>query len=157
MTTSESWPWVGAAIGVLAIVLCYHVVFVAPRLKALRRILDGENDPRDPVESLARDRARTDAALKQHDARLEELERTVRREVHRLGFIRYNSFSDVGSDLSFALAFINAEGDGVVVTSIYSREETRTFGKAVKKFITLQDGSKEELGAIALARTGLGS
>ena len=156
MTTSDLLPLVGAAIGLFAVVL-YHAVYVAPRLKALRRILDGENDPRDPAESLARDRARVDAVLKKTDERLAELERTVRREVFRLGFVRYNSFSDVGSDLSYALAFVNAEGDGVVVTSIYSREETRTFGKAVKKFITQQDGSKEELGAIALARTGLGS
>ncbi len=156
MTTSELGALVGAAIGLLAVVL-YHVVYVAPRLSALRRILDGENDPKDQAESIARDRARVDAALKSADERLGELERIVRREVFRLGFIRYNSFSDVGSDLSFALAFVNAEGDGVVVTSIYSREETRTYGKGVKKFITQQDGSKEELGAIALARTGLGS
>ncbi len=155
MTTSVLWASVGAAI-LLAIAL-YHVAFVAPRLGALRRILDGENDPQDQAASIARDRARFDAALKNHDVRLAELERSVRREVFRLGFIRYNSFSDVGSDLSFALAFVNAEGDGVVVTSIYSREETRTYGKAVKKFITQQDGSKEELGAIALARTGLGN
>jgi hypothetical protein len=156
MTTSELWASVGAAIGLFAVVL-YHLFYVAPRLRALRRILDGENDPRDQSDSIARDRARAEADRKKTDERLSELERALRREVFRLGFVRYNSFSDVGSDLSFALAFVNAEGDGVVVTSIYSREETRTFGKAVKKFITQQDGSKEELGAIALARTGLGS
>jgi hypothetical protein len=156
MTESAIWASVGGAIGLLAIAI-YHLFYVAPRLRALRRVLDGEGDPHDGKESIARDRARVDAALKKNDERLAELERIVRREVFRLGFVRYNSFSDVGSDLSFALAFVNAEGDGVVVTSIYSREETRTFGKGVKKFITQQDGSKEELGAIALARTGLGS
>jgi hypothetical protein len=70
--------------------------------------------------------------------------------------VRYNSFSDVGSDLSFAFALLNGEGDGVVITSIYSREETRTFGKAVRKFVPQQDASKEENQAIAMARTGVG-
>jgi hypothetical protein len=68
--------------------------------------------------------------------------------------VRYNSFSDVGSDLSFTLALLNSEGDGVLITSIYSREETRTYGKAVRKFATQQGASKEELEALSAARTG---
>ena len=59
-----------------------------------------------------------------------------------------------GSDLSYALALLNREGDGVVVSSIWSREETRTYGKSVAKFTTVQDASKEELEAIERARNG---
>jgi hypothetical protein len=59
--------------------------------------------------------------------------------------------------LSFTLALLNEEGDGVVVTSIYSREETRTYGKAVRKFVPQQGASKEEQSAIAMARTGAGA
>jgi hypothetical protein len=54
--------------------------------------------------------------------------------------------------LSYALALLNRQGDGVVVSSIFSREDTRTFGKAVNAFEPLQEASKEELRAIALAR-----
>ena len=72
--------------------------------------------------------------------------------MHRVGFVRYNSFSDVGSDLSFTLALLNREGDGVLITSIYSREETRTYGKSVRNFATQQGASKEELEALAAAR-----
>ncbi len=74
--------------------------------------------------------------------------------MHRVGFVRYNSFSDVGSDLSFTLALLNSDGDGVVLTNIYSREETRTYGKAVRKFVPQQGASKEEQSAIAMARAG---
>jgi len=49
---------------------------------------------------------------------------------------------------------LNSEGDGVLITSIYSREETRTYGKAVRKFATQQGASKEELEALSAARTG---
>jgi len=45
-----------------------------------------------------------------------------------------------------------ADGDGVVLSSIYSREETRTYGKAVTKYQTSQEASAEELAAIAQAR-----
>ena len=97
------------------------------------------------------------AFAKRTEERLAELERVAGRDVYRLGFVRYNSFSDVGSDLSFALALLNRDGDGVVVTNIYSREETRTYGKSVRKFIPQHDASKEEHQAIAMARTGMGS
>ena len=96
------------------------------------------------------------AATQSLDERLCELERALKRDIHRVGFLRYNSFSDVGSDLSFTLALLNNNGDGVVVTSIYSREETRTYGKAVRKFVPQQGASKEEQSAIAMARTGVG-
>ena len=95
--------------------------------------------------------------VKRTEERLQELERVARREVHRVGFVRYNSFSDVGSDLSFTLALLNNEGDVILLTSIYSREETRTYGKAVRKFVPQQGASKEEQSAIAMACSGSAS
>ena len=86
------------------------------------------------------------------DRRLSALEQQAQYDVSRVGFVRFNAYADTGSDLSYALALLNRQGDGVVVSSIFSREDTRTFGKAVSRFEPLQDASKEELSAIALAR-----
>ncbi len=133
----------------------YHVTFVGPQIRAILATLRGDGGT--DAESVALLRAAQVAFTKRTDDRLDELERTLQREVHRVGFLRYNSFSDVGSDLSFTLALVNADGDGVVVTSIYSREETRTYGKSVRKFVPQQGASKEEQSAIAMARTGAGS
>ena len=47
-------------------------------------------------------------------ARIDALERIARSETPRIGFVRYNAFDDVGSDLSYALALLTKEGDGVV-------------------------------------------
>jgi hypothetical protein len=128
---------------------------VGPRLRSISRTLRGEGAASE-AESVALLRASLLAYGKKTDERLDELETTVKRDLHRVGFIRYNSFDDVGSDLSFTLALLNDDGDGVVVTSIYSREETRTYGKAVRKFVPQQGASKEEQSAIAMARTGVG-
>ncbi len=138
-------------VAVLSIGL-YHMTFVGPRMRSILAKLAGEGG--DDAESLALLRAAQQAFAKRTDDRLESLESILEREVHRVGFVRYNSFSDVGSDLSFTLALVNAEGDGVVVTSIYSREETRTYGKSVRRFVPQQGASKEEQSAIAMARTG---
>jgi hypothetical protein len=141
----------GLVFGVAVISIgLYHVTIVGPRLRSLARILAGDGDAASG-ESLAVLRNAFTSSAKRTDERLTELERVLKRDLHRVGFVRYNSFSDVGSDLSFTLALLNEEGDGVVLTSIYSREETRTYGKSVRKNVPQQGASKEEQSAIALA------
>jgi hypothetical protein len=140
----------------------YHLFVLRPRLRQLAATLDthdamlgggGASRATDRLAALERDSAAQAAAREAQLARLDGLERIARTEVPRVGFVRYNAFSDVGSDLSYALALLNRDGDGVVLSSIWSREETRTYGKAVTAFKPAQDPSDEELAAIAKART----
>ncbi|GAC1568433.1 MAG: hypothetical protein NVS2B3_12030 [Vulcanimicrobiaceae bacterium] len=145
----------GLVFGVSALTLgLYHAIFVAPRLRSRPTVPSASGSVGDA--STSESGADRGVALTHLHERMTELERTYRRDVHRVGFIRYNSFDDVGSDLSFTLALLNDSGDGVVLTTIYSREETRTYGKAVRKFVPQQGASKEEQSAIAMARTGVG-
>ena len=138
----------------------YHLLVVAPRLAKLRSIVDqhdsllggGAARATDRIATLERDSTALATARDEAVRRVEALEKTARTEVPRVGFVRFNAFSDVGSDLSYALALLNRDGDGVVLTSIYSREDTRTYGKAVSAFKPAQDPSDEELAAIAKAR-----
>lgn len=123
-------------------------------LEAHDALLGGGNGGKATVRL---DALETTAAMAQRDrdavqARVEALEKIARAEVPRLGFVRYNAFDDVGSDLSYALAMLNRDGDGVVLSSIYSREDTRTYGKAVAGFQTATDASVEERDAIQKAR-----
>jgi len=109
----------------------------------------------DRLAVLERENALAAAARDAELRRVDALERTAHVELPRVGFVRYNAFSDVGSDLSYALALLNRDGDGVVLTSIYSREDTRTYGKSVAAFKPAQDPSEEELAAIAKARAAI--
>jgi hypothetical protein len=144
----------GVAFGVAVVSIgLYHLAFVGPRLRAIGRTLRGDDDQA-AGDSVARLRASQGAFAERTEARLRVLEDVARLQVHRVGFVRYNSFSDVGSDLSFTLALLNSEGDGVLLTSIYSREETRSYGKAVRAFVPQAGASVEEQSAIALARDG---
>jgi hypothetical protein len=155
-----SYPQAGLALGLLFVVVfltiaVYHAVFVGPRLRAIAKTLRGEADVSDG-ESLARLRFALEALERRSGQRLDALEKIVRSELVKVGFIRFNAFSDVGSDLSYALALLNEDGDGVVLTSIYSREETRTYGKSVRAFVASRDASKEEQTAISLTRQPVG-
>jgi Protein of unknown function (DUF4446) len=145
----------------LVVTTGYHLLVAAPRARKLQAIADthdgllggGASGATDRLAALERDAAAAAAARDAALARIDALERIARTEVPRIGFVRYNAFSDVGSDLSYALALLTREGDGVVLSSIYSREDTRTYGKAVAGFKPAADSSEEELAAIAKARS----
>jgi hypothetical protein len=90
------------------------------------------------------------------ESRLRELDALSRTDISRIGFVRYDAFDDTGSELSYALALLNREGDGVVLSSIYSRADTRTYGKAVERYSPRTHASAEELAAIERARDSSG-
>ena len=53
--------------------------------------------------------------------------------IQKVGIVRYNAFKDTGSDLSFALALLDENNDGVVLNGIYSREMSNIYAKPIKK------------------------
>lgn len=146
--------------GALVALAVYHFLAVAPAMGRLERITGthdellggGSATATSRLSSLEVASRSLEAKSGRVDQRLMELERVAGTDLSCAGFVRYNAFTDTGSELSYAVALLNREGDGVVLSSIFSREDTRTFGKAVQGFRPLQDASKEELGAIAQAR-----
>lgn len=45
---------------------------------------------------------------------------------------RFNPFGDTGGDQSFVLGLLDGHKDGIVITSLHSRENTRFYIKSVK-------------------------
>jgi hypothetical protein len=88
--------------------------------------------------------------------RIASLESGATGALQSVGFVRFNAFPDVGSELSYALAVVDGRGDGFVVSSIYSREEVRTYAKAVKGFAADKEVSSEERQALEIARARYG-
>ena len=95
---------------------------------------------------------RVDALNKLH----QELERLSQRTIQRVGVVRFNPFADTGGDQSFAIALLDAEGNGIVLSSLHSRTDTRVFAKQVQSGRSRHALSDEEQDAIrkALAPSG---
>ena len=159
MELSTIYAASAALIGALVALAIYHLAFVAPALRTLRGLVDVHDQLIGGGAGAAARLQRIDEALAVGQAALErvagrvgELEALARTDVSRVGFVRYDAFDDTGSELSYALALLNREGDGVVVSSIYSRTDTRTYGKAVSGYQPAVNASEEELLAISRAR-----
>jgi Protein of unknown function (DUF4446) len=71
--------------------------------------------------------------------------------VQRVGLLRFDAFEDVGGRLSFSCALLDEQGDGVVITSINGRQDTRVYAKPVTAGSSDHNLSEEEEEAIRIA------
>ena len=62
----------------------------------------------------------------------ESLDKTVDTCIQKIGIVRYNAIKDVGSNLSFTLALLNNNNNGVVLNGIYSRDNSNIYAKPIK-------------------------
>ena len=71
--------------------------------------------------------------------------------VQKTGLVRYNAFKDVGSDLSFALALLDRENNGVVLNGLYGSESSNIYAKPIKNGKSTYQLSEEEKYALEIA------
>lgn len=76
----------------------------------------------------------------------------LRKSIRGLETIRFNPFPDQGSNQSFAIGLQNEDGDGVVISSLYSRERMSVFAKPIKKGVSTYELTDEEKEVIQKAK-----
>ena len=79
------------------------------------------------------------------------LESNGRHAFQRVGLVRFNPFEDTGGNQSFALALMDANGDGFVVSSLHARTGTRMFAKTLAGGRSDASLSAEETEAVRMA------
>jgi len=82
---------------------------------------------------------------------LKRLQEKTKFSLQKVGVVRFNPFSEVGGDQSFSIALLDENNDGIVITSLYTREGNRIFGKPIKKGKSQYPLSGEEEKAIKKA------
>lgn len=89
--------------------------------------------------------------------RLKTAEKKLSSSVRCVETLRFNPFKGTGAggDQSFASAFINEKGDGVVLSSIYSRDRVSVFSKPLIGFESKYDLFDEEQEVIKRTKDSL--
>jgi hypothetical protein len=153
-------PYLGAAVvalAVIAVILLLVVILLARRTSRLDARLAGLTRGGDGTSFEAVLDAHLDKVTAVgHDlddltARTVVLERDLRRTFSRVGLVRYNPFDDTGGNQSFALALLDADGNGWVLSSLHARTGTRVYAKAVTRGRSDTALSDEESAAIRTA------
>lgn len=86
------------------------------------------------------------------DAEVKMVRKMAEDGLHKVGFIRYNPFGDVGGNQSFSLCLLDSTENGFVISSIHSREGTRVYSKKISKGESDYNLSEEEIKAIEIAK-----
>lgn len=143
----------------LLVLLLVMVLWLARRINQLDRRLAGLTRGRegDSLEHVLRQTLdRVDSVSREVvelDGRTTSLEVKGRKALTRLGLVRYNPFEDTGGNQSFAIAILDADDDGIVLSSLHARSGTRVYAKSLVGGATDMALSDEETEALRLART----
>ena len=106
-------------------------------ISILERVLEKEKKNSKNIEEIVKRIIRFDEEGKLH--------------VQKVGLIRFNPFKELGGEHSFALALLDGNDEGVLVTGLHTRERTRIYIKSIKKGKSDIELSAEEKKAVSAA------
>lgn len=132
-----------AAVALLALVVSLGL---GRRLRQVRRSYSLRHRAPAPSE---------DGAVLVEPPDMGELRDAIVRSIQRVGLVRFDAFDDMGGALSFAVALLDADATGVVLSSINGRNETRIYAKPVERGASRINLSTEEEEAIRRALGGV--
>jgi hypothetical protein len=153
----------------LLAVICTNVLTVAGLLYLLARMARMNRRYSSLMRSLAG--GDVESALREYSATVDEfrervdylengvreLEERQKRCIQRVGMIRFDAFDDVGGEQSFSLALLDAERNGLTISSLYGRSHARIYAKSIeagKPSHTLTQEESKALGSANGKRDG---
>ena len=162
MPTISTTNWV---LGVLAALVLLLIIWVALLSVALRnqgrgkkKALEAIKADKDILVVLNNLLAEVDQINKKQNrvtATTNEHQEVLSTVIRHVGVIRYDAFSEVGGSLSFSTALLDDNGDGLVLSTITGRSESRVYAKLVSERESTHNLSKEEQTAIKQAIKGV--
>lgn len=119
----------------------------------LKRFFLGKKakDLEDTIEILEQNIKDLSKAKEKIETELGVINNKLKKSIRGLETIRFNPFPDQGSNQSFAIGFLNEDKDGVVISSLYSRERMSIFAKPIKGGKSVYELTNEEEEALKKA------
>ena len=130
------------------------IIWVVSMEKRLKRFFLGKKaqDLEDTIVALEDNIIKLNTAKENTEKEISLIKSKVKKSIRGVETIRFNPFPDQGSNQSFAIGILNEEGDGVVMSSLYSRERMSVFAKPIKSGKSEYDLTSEEKEALQKAK-----
>jgi hypothetical protein len=139
------------ALGLGGLALLFSAMSQGRRRSEPRGPIQMDDVLRGVLEGQARQIQRLEAAVRSLSSTDRRQESMIEGAVRHVGLVRYDAFEDVGGRLSFSCALLDDVGNGVVVTSINGRQDTRVYAKPITEGRSQYNLSIEEEEAIRQA------
>jgi len=140
----------GIALAAATLLLAFRLVALEFRLRkffAGKRAKDLEGVMAEISEKLEK----INALNEETEKYLKTVEERLQNSIQKVGMVRFNPFENSGSNQSFAIALLDEKGNGVVISSLYSREKVNVYAKPISGRQSEYALSKEEKEAISIA------
>ena len=136
------------------------IYWMSMRLKGLharqRRLFDGTSGDAGGMEEILLQHVEqircNERALQEITQQADSNQSRLQQAVQHVGLVRYNPFRDTGGHYSFALCLADAEGNGVILSSLHGRGETRLYAKPLRAWTSALPLGDEEAEALRLSR-----
>jgi hypothetical protein len=134
----------------LTILIIFLVVSLRRKLKKFRFLLKNSEDKNleQILLGLSEKMTANSQMVEQVIADLTEYKEQSKYNLQKWALVRFKAFNNIGGDQSFALALMDSYGDGLVISSIFGREESVVYCKPIKEGVSVYPLSKEEQAAI---------
>lgn len=141
---------------IVSVVLLILVVIMQMKIKKFLVGIDSDHIG-DSLTHISKELKDIENFRKELELYLTKVEKRIRKSVQSVHTVRFNPFKGTGggSNQSFSTTFLNEEGDGVVISSLYSRDHVSVFSKPVKKHSSEYELSDEERESLDSAKKGL--
>lgn len=144
------------ALVVLIIIVIALVVFIVSLNNKLKKFLIGKSSTNldESIESVNSSLKELNSFRNELEAYLATVEKRLKKSVQAVHTVRFNPFKGTGSgsNQSFSTTFLNEENDGVIISSLYSREHVSVYSKPVKKGTSEYELSEEEKEGLETAK-----
>jgi len=138
----------------VGIALVVDVIWIISTEKRLKRFFLGKKakDLEETIVVLETEINKLNKAKEEIEKNITSINSKLKKSIRGLETIRFNPFPDQGSNQSFAIGMLNEEGDGLVISSLYSRERMSIFAKPVKNGKSEYELTTEEKEALLKAK-----
>ena len=136
-----------------AVIAIVEFIWILKTEKRLKRFFLGKkaNNLEDTIIVLESDIKKLKEAKEKTEKEIIEINKKLRKSIRGLETVRFNPFPDQGSNQSFAIGMLNEENDGIVLSSLYSRERMSIFAKPIKNGKSEYELTTEEKEALKKA------
>ncbi len=147
-------------IGILALAVLVLGISVFYQDWRLNKLLKGKNakNLEDSFESINKEYRQMKNFRDAMSSYLKSVEERLGKSVQGVETVRFNAWKGVGEggNQSFATAFLSEKGDGVIISTLYSRDRVSLYAKPIKDFKSEKELTVEEKEALQKTQGKIG-
>ena len=131
-------------------IILYDLYLHKNYLKFMKKIGNGNN-----LDEMLKQYLEDVSEIKKDNSEIKayytKLDYDIGSSIQKVGLVRFNAFQNVGSDLSFAIALLDRDNNGIVLNGIYGSDSSNIYAKPIKNGESTYQLSDEEKEAIEIA------